>query len=49
MGIFRNVSRPTYDDLVRAQIDDTVTTAGGPATDTDLATLLHCKDTWNVG
>ena len=49
MGIFRNVSRPTYDDLVRAQIDDAVTAAGGTATDTDLATLLHGKDTWTVG
>ena len=49
MGIFRNVSRPTYDDLVRAQIGDAVGKAGGAATDTDLATLLHGKDTWNVG
>jgi len=49
MGIFRDVSRPTYDDLVRAQIDDAITTAGGPATDADLATLLHGKDTWTVG
>jgi 2-oxoglutarate ferredoxin oxidoreductase subunit beta len=49
MGIFRDVSRPTYDDLVRAQIDDAITTAGGPATDADLAKLLHGKDTWTVG
>ena len=49
MGIFRNVSRPTYDDLVRAQIDDVVATAGGGASDADLATLLHGKDTWTVG
>ncbi|HEY5439692.1 MAG TPA: hypothetical protein VIJ90_00285, partial [Gemmatimonadaceae bacterium] len=49
MGIFRNVSRPTYDDLVRAQVDDAVATAGGPAADKDLARLLHGKDTWNVG
>jgi len=49
MGIFRNVSRPTYDDLVREQITDAVTTAGGAATDTDLASLLQGKDTWNVG
>src|SRR5665213_1695555 len=46
MGIFRNVSRPSYDDLVRGQVDDAVTRAGGPVTDTDLATLLHGKDTW---
>ena len=49
MGIFRNVSRPTYDDLVRAQIDDAVTKAGSKASDADLATLLHGKDTWTVG
>ena len=49
MGIFRNVSRPTYDDLVRGQIDDAVTTAGRAATDSDLATLLHGKDAWAVG
>ena len=49
MGIFRNVTRPSYDDLVRAQVDDAVAKAGGPVTDADLATLLHGKDTWNVG
>ena len=49
MGIFRNVSRPTYDDLVRAQIDNAVGKAGGPATDQDMARLLHGKDTWTVG
>ena len=49
MGIFRNVTRPSYDDLVRAQVDGAVAKAGGPATDADLATLLHGKDTWNVG
>jgi 2-oxoglutarate/2-oxoacid ferredoxin oxidoreductase subunit beta len=48
MGIFRNVSRPTYDDLVRAQVDDAVAAVGHKATDTDLATLLHGKDTWTV-
>jgi 2-oxoglutarate/2-oxoacid ferredoxin oxidoreductase subunit beta len=49
MGIFRDVSKPTYDDLVRAQVEDAVATAGHKATDTDLATLLHGKDTWTVG
>jgi len=48
LGIFRDVSRPTYDDLVRGQIDGAINTAGGKATDTDLATLLHGKDTWTV-
>ncbi|NHA68079.1 2-oxoacid:ferredoxin oxidoreductase subunit beta [Phycicoccus flavus] len=49
MGIFRQVSRPTYDDLVRAQVDAAVETAGGPATDDDLAALLRGRDTWTVG
>jgi 2-oxoglutarate ferredoxin oxidoreductase subunit beta len=49
MGIFRNVSRPTYDDMVRAQVDGAIDAAGRKATDTDLATLLHGKDTWTVG
>jgi 2-oxoglutarate ferredoxin oxidoreductase subunit beta len=48
MGIFRNVSRPTYDDLVRAQVDDAVTRAGGSVTDTDIAALLHGQDAWAV-
>ena len=49
MGIFRNVARPTYDDLVRAQVDAAVDTAGGPATDADLDALIHGRDTWTVG
>jgi len=48
MGIFRNVSRPTYEDLVHAQIDDVVSAAGGGASDADLATLLQGNDTWTV-
>ncbi|HET8601733.1 MAG TPA: 2-oxoacid:ferredoxin oxidoreductase subunit beta [Segeticoccus sp.] len=48
MGIFRSVERPTYDDLVRAQVDAAVASGGGPATDADLASLLEGKDTWTV-
>jgi len=48
MGIFRNVSRPTYEDLVHAQIDDVVTAAGSSAADTDLEGLLKGQDTWTV-
>ncbi|KRE42316.1 2-oxoacid:ferredoxin oxidoreductase subunit beta [Knoellia sp. Soil729] len=48
MGIFRSVSRPTYDDGVRAQVEAAVSTAGGPATDDDLAELLRGRDTWTV-
>jgi len=48
VGIFRNVSRPTYDDLVRAQVDGAVSAAGGPAGDSALAALLGAADTWTV-
>ena len=48
MGIFRRVQRPTYDDLVRAQVDGAVAAAGGSGSDDDLSRLLHGKDTWTV-
>jgi 2-oxoglutarate ferredoxin oxidoreductase subunit beta len=48
MGVFREVSRPTYDDLVRSQIAEAQERAGGPATDADLAQLLSGHDTWTV-
>ncbi len=43
-GIFRNVARPTYDDLARSQLDDA--RARKPA---DLQALLRGNDTWTVG
>ncbi len=49
MGVFRDVSRPTYDDMVRGQVSAAVEAAGGPATDADLAALLAGRDTWTVG
>ena len=48
MGIFRQVSRPSYDDAVRSQVDMAVSAAGGPASDDDLAGLLLGRDTWTV-
>lgn len=48
MGIFRQVSRPSYDDLVRAQVEAARDAGGGPATDADLAELLRGRDTWTV-
>ena len=42
-GVFRNVARPTYDDLARAQLADARTRR--PA---DLQTLLRGNDTWTV-
>ena len=49
MGIFRNVSRPTYDDAVRAQVTGAVAASGGPADDAALDALLLGGDTWTVG
>jgi 2-oxoglutarate ferredoxin oxidoreductase subunit beta len=48
VGVFRAVERPTYDDLVRTQVRSAVDTAGGRATDADLAALLAGSDTWTV-
>ncbi len=48
VGVFRSVARPTYDDLVREQVDSAVEAAGGPASDADLAALLAGSDTWTV-
>jgi 2-oxoglutarate ferredoxin oxidoreductase subunit beta len=41
IGIFRQVEQPTYDEAVRAQIDDS-------ATDEDLQALLTGPDPWTV-
>jgi len=49
VGLFRAVDRPTYDDAVRAQLQDAQRSAGGAATDDDLAALLAGNDTWTVG
>jgi len=48
IGVFRSVSRPTYDDLVREQVDAARSKGGGPAGDGDLAALLAGADTWSV-
>ena len=48
VGVFRAVSRPTYDDMVRAQVESAMLGAGGPATDDDLGRLLAGSDTWSV-
>jgi 2-oxoglutarate ferredoxin oxidoreductase subunit beta len=45
LGIFRNVSRPTYDDSVRAQVTAARTVE---VTDGDIDTLLAGRDTWTV-
>jgi 2-oxoglutarate ferredoxin oxidoreductase subunit beta len=42
-GVFRAVSRPTYDDQARAQVDQ-----ARDSRSADLRGLLHGKDTWTV-
>ncbi len=44
IGIFRQVERPSYDELLRAQIDEAVAREGAG----DLAALLGSGDTWRV-
>ncbi|HEY7487993.1 MAG TPA: 2-oxoacid:ferredoxin oxidoreductase subunit beta [Streptosporangiaceae bacterium] len=44
IGIFRQVSRPTYDELMREQLDEAVERQG----DGDLAALLGSGDTWRI-
>jgi 2-oxoglutarate/2-oxoacid ferredoxin oxidoreductase subunit beta len=45
IGVFRKVERPSYDELMSAQIDDARQRQG----DGDLAELLAGADTWQVG
>ncbi len=45
MGIFRDVTRPAYDDSVREQVTDARTVE---VTDADIDALLAGKDTWTV-
>jgi 2-oxoglutarate ferredoxin oxidoreductase subunit beta len=46
MGIFRQVSRPTYDDAARSQIRAARESA--PSDRAALQSLLHGRDTWTV-
>ncbi|MGH3424695.1 MAG: 2-oxoacid:ferredoxin oxidoreductase subunit beta [Nocardioidaceae bacterium] len=44
VGVFRSVERPTYDDLMRGQVEQAVAEEG----EGDLAALLTSGDTWRV-
>ena len=48
VGVFREVSRPAYDDLVRTQVATAVENAGGLVTDADIDTLFAGRDPWVV-
>ncbi|MCO6004462.1 2-oxoacid:ferredoxin oxidoreductase subunit beta [Actinoallomurus purpureus] len=44
IGIFRQVERPSYDELMRAQIDEAIAQHGAG----DLTALLGSGDTWRI-
>jgi 2-oxoglutarate ferredoxin oxidoreductase subunit beta len=44
IGVFRDVERPVYDELLAAQLDE-AKEAGGEG---DLEALLHAGDTWQI-
>jgi 2-oxoglutarate ferredoxin oxidoreductase subunit beta len=46
MGIFRQVSRPTYDEMARNQVTSAMESR--PHDTSALQSLLRGKDTWNV-
>jgi 2-oxoglutarate ferredoxin oxidoreductase subunit beta len=47
IGVFRSVARPSYDDLVRSQIDAAQAKRTGTP-DEELAALLTSGDTWTI-
>ena len=47
IGVFRAVSQPCYDDLVRGQIDDAKTKVTGTP-EAELTALLNAGDTWTI-
>jgi len=44
LGVFRAVTRPTYDDMMNAQLDDAIKKKGKG----DLKSLIYGTDTWTV-
>jgi 2-oxoglutarate ferredoxin oxidoreductase subunit beta len=47
IGVFRDVTRPTYDDLVREQVESARATSTGTPEE-QLAGLLNSGDTWTI-
>jgi 2-oxoglutarate ferredoxin oxidoreductase subunit beta len=45
IGVFRDVDRPTYDDMINQQVADAKADKG----DGDLEKLFNAGDTWKVG
>jgi 2-oxoglutarate ferredoxin oxidoreductase subunit beta len=47
IGVFRSVQRPSYDDLVRNQVDSAKAKVTG-SREQQLASLLTSGDTWTI-
>jgi 2-oxoglutarate ferredoxin oxidoreductase subunit beta len=47
IGVFRSVSRPSYDEMVRTQLDTARAKVAGSA-EAELASLLNSGDTWTI-
>jgi 2-oxoglutarate ferredoxin oxidoreductase subunit beta len=45
IGVFRDVSRPVYDELMDEQLETSKQQKGAG----DLDELLHAGDTWSIG
>ena len=44
IGVFRDVDRPTYDDMINSQVEEAVSEKGAG----ELQNLFHAGDTWRV-
>jgi 2-oxoglutarate ferredoxin oxidoreductase subunit beta len=44
IGVFRDVERPVYDELMAAQLEEAKASRG----EGDLDALLHAGDTWQI-
>ena len=44
IGVFRDIDRPTYDEMINLQVDDAVSEKGAG----ELQKLFHSGDTWQV-
>lgn len=44
IGVFRDIDRPTYDEMINSQVDDAVSEKGAG----ELQNLFHSGDTWQV-
>ena len=44
IGVFRDVDRPTYDDMINSQVEEAVSEKGAG----ELQNLFHSGDTWQV-